>query len=211
MGIDINRVMRRTQRYWYEDGLAEIGGGAIFLLIGLLFYADTLAARQWGLTGLSGLGLPPVIIGGSWLGRRVVGALKMRLTYPRTGYVAYRRVRSRRLLRGAIAGAVSGLVAAALMACGAAPRAWIPALQGLFISAFFLYFGHTLGLGRFHVLAVFSVLAGGVAAVSGLGDLVGSAAYFGALGLALILSGALTLRAYLAATTPLPEDGDHGG
>lgn len=206
MQSQIDHAIRRTRRYWYEDGIIEIALGCIFLAIGLLFFVDAATPLGPSAAGFSAIGLPIVVIGGSWIARRAVAAAKARLIYPRTGYVAYRRPpRSRRLATGIVAGAIAALVVGLFRAAPASPG-WIPLVQGLLIGGgFLLYVAYRLGLTRFHVLALVSVVAGGAAALGGLGDILGSGAYFGAMGVALIVSGALTLRRYLRQTQPLAE------
>jgi hypothetical protein len=199
----IERALRRTRGYWYEDGLSEIALGLIFAAIGLLFWAEG-AGRVTA--GLSSLGLLAIVIGGSLLGRWAVAAAKERLTYPRTGYVAYRRERSqhRRLATGLIAGGVSALVA--FLTIGhPASLAWLPALQGLLGGGALLYGGAWLGLRRYWALALCSAAAGLACSLAGLGDLLGSGVFFLALGLAIAVSGLATLILYLRRTAPAAE------
>ncbi|MBI4492733.1 MAG: hypothetical protein HY690_08090, partial [Chloroflexi bacterium] len=148
MRREIEWVEQRTRRYWYEDGLGELAIGCVVLLVGLLFLVEGLAPTGLLPDHFSSLGLIVLVFGGSWLANRVVATLKARLTYPRTGYVAYRRPTARRrILTGVAAGALGALVAGVLRAAPAA-LAWIPLLQGLLIAAFLLYLAHTLGLAR---------------------------------------------------------------
>lgn len=144
-----------------------------------------------------------IVIGGGLLARWAVAAAKERLTYPRTGYVAYTRERSkhRRLATGLIAGGVSGLVV--FLAVGhPASLAWLPALQGLLGGGVLLYGGVWLGLYRYWALAAFSVGVGLACSLAGLGDVLGSGVFFAALGLAVAVSGLSTLALYLRRTAP---------
>jgi hypothetical protein len=209
MAIDIEGRMRRTWRYWYEDGLAEMATGCMLAAVGLLLFVQALLPAGTLNVILSVAGLPALVLAGSWLMGRLLTAAKERLTYPRTGYVAYRREHSpRRGIRGLAVGAVVGVLVGVLVAVLPSSCALIPALDGVLIGAGCLYLGHKLDLPRLYGLAVFSALAGALASLSGLGDLVGSAVYFGALGVALVASGVLALSTYLRGTQPLAED--HG-
>lgn len=211
MAIDIEGTMRRTWRYWYEDGLAEMATGCMLAAVGLLFVLQALLPAGTLNLILSVAGLPALLLGGSWLMRRLVKAAKERLTYPRTGYVAYRREHSpRRGIRGLAVGAAVGVVAGVLVTVLPSSCALIPTLDGVLIGAGCLYLGHRLDLPRFYGLAVFSALAGVLASLSGLGDVAGSAAYFGALGVGLVASGGLALSGYLRRTRPLAGAEDHG-
>jgi hypothetical protein len=199
----IDRAMRRTKRYWYEDGLSELASGVIFVLLALVFYLE-LAAPPW--SGFSAIALPAIVIGGASVARWLVVAAKERLTYPRTGYVAYPRAKSARSrAASALVAGTLGISISLLLVNAPAALAWIPALQGLAIGAALLYLGNQLGLGRFYALAFLSVVAGTAASRAGLGDIAGSAAYFAVMGLALAAGGALTLRSYLRATEHVSE------
>lgn len=200
----IERTIRRTKRYWYEDGLSELAAGAIFLAIGLLFITEAVALLGPLGGGLSSLGLIVVVLCGGWLGRWAVTWGKERLTYLRTGYVSYPRWQAgrSRLATGIVAGGMAMLVSCLFVAAPAS-RAWIPALQGLVVGGVLLYTGYSLALGRFVVLAAFSALVGVASSLGGLSDLLGSGVYFGSLGLATMVSGALALATYLRQTRPL--------
>lgn len=208
--MDVDGAIRKTWRYWYIDGLAEMAMGCLFAVVGLLFLVETWLPEGPLKASFSALGLPVVVLGGALVARQVVAALKSRLTYPRTGYVTYRRAGGRRALKGLIVGAITGLVVATLAAKAPASEAWIPALQGLAIAAGCLYLGYRLDLSRFYALGAFSALAGMAASLAGLGEILGAAAYYGALGAGLIVSGGLTLWGYLKQTQPLAEAQDHG-
>jgi hypothetical protein len=58
---------------------------------------------------------------------------------------------------------------------------------------------------RFYLIAGLSLLLGGVLAFSGLGNVLGLAAFYAGIGLVLCLTGGLTLRSYLLATQTAQE------
>jgi hypothetical protein len=203
---DIDKIARRTARHAYEDGLGEIFYGVAFLLIGLLFFVD--ATLKPPIPSFSAVGLLVVVLGCYWLGRRLVPALRRRLVFPRTGFVARRQLsgKSRWMVVGvaAVGGCVVGGVASFVHAIHPAGRDWITLGNGLVVGAFLLVIGSGVGLRRFQVLAGFSGLAGLAPLVAGLREPLASAAYWAAMGLALMVSGAVTLRAYLQ-RAPQPE------
>ncbi|MHB1415211.1 MAG: hypothetical protein ACYC1C_08160, partial [Chloroflexota bacterium] len=88
---EIERALRRTRRYWYEDGLTEMFTGAIFVLVGLSFVFEAYRLLGPFSPGFSALALPVLVVGGGLAGRSLVRRIKERFIYPRTGYVAYRR------------------------------------------------------------------------------------------------------------------------
>ena len=210
-GKQIERVMRRTWRYWYEDGLAEMATGILFVALGLLFLVESLLPVT-PFSGLAAYALPIVVVGGVLLANRLVAVAKARITYPRTGYVTYRRGGGlrRRLVTGIVGGIVAG-VGTTLLATVPASHAWIPQLQGLLIGAAWLILGHTVGVGRFYALAVISALIGAAASLAAVGELLGTSIYFGGMGLAMVGSGAAALWAYLRQTRPGAEGQDDGG
>lgn len=211
MNMSIDRAMRRPWQYWYEDGLVEMALGAILLAIALLFLAEMAVPAGPAKAGLAALGLPVVVIGGGWLAGRAVKAAKERLTYPRTGYVAYRHERRRdRIVRGLAIGAVVGALVGAVMS-RLPSQSWIPTLQGLLTSVAFFLLARKAGVTRFYALAGLSALLGMATSWAGLGDLLGSVVFYGGMGVAVVASGLVTLRDYLRNSRPPAEEGDRGG
>ena len=115
MKSEIDGVARRTRRYWYEDGFAELASGGLMLLAGIglaAAYRIFAGLGRWvaGSHGRAGMVVLVVVIAAQALaliiGRAMRGeiqAAKERVTYPRTGYVAYRQPRPKqRSLRGKI-------------------------------------------------------------------------------------------------------------
>jgi hypothetical protein len=202
MDNDVERAVKRAQRYWYDDGLAEMAVGLIFAALALLFLAEANGILQ---SGVSSIGLVVVVFAGWWLAGRVVRAAKARITYPRTGYVRYRRPEGRRGSRwvtAAIAGGMGALIAV-LFTQAPASLAWIPALNGVLIGVFILAMANNLGLVRFYILAIVSAAVGVSMSLMGLGDILGVGILFAAMGAALILLGVLALLTYLRHTEPV--------
>ena len=145
---DVDRAIQRTRQYWYEDGLTEIAVGCLFLAVGLLFFVEASLPPSPGAAVLSALGLPVVVLGGFLIARRVVAWAKARLTYPRTRYVGSRGQRSPRARLDCRRGSSGGPVGGAALA-GAGLLAWMPALQGVLVGAFWLYLAYSLSIVRF--------------------------------------------------------------
>ena len=202
---DFQKIERRTYRYWYEDGVSDIAAGSVFLLVGLVFLIQALAPAGRP-AGISAFGLPVVIIGGVLLARWAVAAVKRRVTYPRTGFVAYRKASgSRRWLAGVIAAGMA-LLFTIFARREPVVLSWIPLLIGLIMGLGLISFAYRFKLGRYYVLAACSLLAGLAAALLTQDETAGSALYFGVLGLAMCLSGGLTLWDYLRRTQPPAEE-----
>jgi hypothetical protein len=207
---DVDTTIQRTRRYWYEDGLTEIAAGAIFLAISLLFAIEASAPKGSKLAGISALGLPIIVLVGYWIAGRVVRALKARITYPRTGYVAYRQAPARRKWLAAVLGALIavGLVAIVVVS-GPVSRQWIPMMDGLACAAFLAYLAYSFDLDRFWLLAVAAIALGFGASRMTSNEIAGSAIFFGTMAIALVLSGAVTLYRYLRSTSPAAGTGLH--
>ena len=106
-------VEKRVTRYWYSDGIGELIGGVMFILLGLYFAAQEFMGQNSMVSVMLQVSLALLMIGGAFLSRRLVAALKARLTYPRTGYVEYQvnesHMKWRRVWVIAIAFVVSAL------------------------------------------------------------------------------------------------------
>jgi hypothetical protein len=203
MDQDIERAVQRARRYWYDDGLTEVGGGLVLLILGLMFMAEVLAPPGSLPRSFSAIGIVVIVAGGIWFVNWAVRRAKNSITYPRTGYVQYpRRNRSprRRLLVGTLAFFLAVGTSTALNVMAPASHSWIPALQGAIIGAFILYMGYAAGLARFYLLAILSFVVGTAATVTGLDEEFGTGIYFVVMGIAFLLSGSITLATYLRRT-----------
>ncbi len=203
MSDSIQETIRRTQRYWYIDGLAEIIVGMLFLLFGgfylFSYYMPNPVVR--GL--LLGIGQPALIIGGVFLSRVVVRKLKEWITYPRTGMVVYRKPaqnqrRSKAIWAGGIAVVVSMSVILLQNVLG---ENWMPVISSLFAAVVILVIALRVNLVRLYLLAVYVVAAGVVNSLVNLEDPYSYVLFFAAFGFGWLVSGAVTLVRYLTSTS----------
>ena len=91
MANEIDGAVKQTQRYRYEDGLIELATGMLFLGGGLGLFswlAFTEVSNALGITLIVLLAV--LVVGGGLFIKRAVEEMKLRITYPRTGYVAYK-------------------------------------------------------------------------------------------------------------------------
>ncbi len=201
-------IIRRTQRYWYADGLSELAGGAVIALLGLYYYIlghiPAGGTRAW----LMGLGLPALLILASIAARWVVARLKERLTYPRTGFVAYARpgIRRRILFSLLSAGVAAVFVFLTSLLLERLSQNLLPILVGFLFGLLVLYLAFYFGVTRFYLVALGTFLLGLLTAWLSLPAPFDSALFFGGAGLMWILSGGLTLARYLRSTTPAGDD-----
>jgi hypothetical protein len=188
MQNDLANVEQRIKRYWYRDGIGELVGGGMFVLMGGYFAVQEFLGENSTLTGILQVSLALILIAGMFAARRLINLLKTRLTYPRTGYVEY-RVNERGLRMRRILAAGLGLVIAALVIMQA----------------------KSAGLIRFYVLGAVSLAMGLLLSLSGLPEGYSLGLFYGLMGLSFMVSGGLTLRGYLK-DNPLPLDAEsqHG-
>lgn len=208
MSDTYKEIEQKTRRYWYVDGLAEIFIGLLLAVTGLLVVAPEQLPSGSLLRLILVPGLLVVIVGGAWLGSRIVRVVKARITYPRTGYVSYRKPsRQRRLRNFLIMLPIAALWNIVILILGKGLIAWIPLIDGLVLGAILWFAG--MGLLRFYLLAGLSLLVGGILAYLQIGGIVGQAVFDLIMGLSLAISGTITLIHYLRQTAT-PEDGVNG-
>jgi hypothetical protein len=204
MTTSIKNITRRTYQYWYNDGLTELAAGVLILLIGLINLA--LALLKSNTLNSTALILQPlVLVGGYFALNTIVKPLKEHYVYPRTGYVAYRKPDGRRLILLRVSAVVLGMVIAvtAALLLKVVREAWLPALVGVALAMFMTYLGFKLGLIRFYLLASLAILLGLATAWLQYTDLYAKAFVYSGFGLALIVSGGLTLWHYFRSTQSL--------
>jgi len=209
MKNDIDKVIQRTHRYWYEDGLNEIATGCMFVVCGLFLLTMYSVPPGCALAPVLAIGFVILVAFGGLPVSRAVKAVKNRVTYPRTGYVSYRRPGSSGRPNVVWASVGIGLAVLGIILSKVHAPPWLGSMamaQGLLMGAILLYLGHRLGLTRFYGLAFLSALIGVVVALNGFDDALGSAAYFGEMGLVVTASGLFTLRTYLSQSQPLVEE-----
>jgi hypothetical protein len=206
MDNDINRAMQRTKRYWHIDGLNEMSLGLLFLLMGLYFFLEVILTPASVLYQILNVGFVILAVGVALSAGRLINALKEHLTYPRTGYVAYRQVKGiKRWVRVLLLFAASAMIGALIVNLPIS-RNWHPLVLGVTVAGAMLFIGNRVGLSRFYILAATSMLAGAGIALFGFDLAVGGMIYYALMGVALFLSGAITLRNYLKQTQPAQEE-----
>lgn len=223
MNDPIKGPVRRAQAYWYVDGLMELGSGILFILLGIVLWVEGAAPNGSTFAGIMSTIRQILLIGGTIGMGLMVRVIKTRLTYPRTGYIAYPQPRGTQWIRVLAVGigitALAGFTAVLIFW-------WVPALQGvliylpswlvvglgIFIGGMFLSWALRTGLQRFYGLAILALLTGIILAWCSRGLnivegrkylLISPGIFFTVLGLGLSVAGGTTLRNYLRKTRPL--------
>ena len=203
----IDETIKRTKSYWYVDGFSEIGIG--LLLIAIILYSE-FAGRLGGNTlqiVLFTVGMPLLIFLGSRGINWVVKQLKTAITYPRTGYVTYQRKsgnrRWQRILKTAFIGAIAGALTSLLS--GALPEIFLYGFITLMLTLVYIYIGYTVGVPRFYLIAVGTVILTLVLIITGVNKEIFYLDFFIGQGTLWIISGLAALGKYLATTQPPAE------
>lgn len=208
---EIKQVEQRVKRYWYTDGIAELASGGMFLLLGLYFGVMGYFEEGSLISVILQVSMVLFFIGGAFGVRWLVNNLKSRLTYPRTGYVEYRvkdgETRKRRLVIVA-----STMIISAASVVLVEYIHWLNSMvfiTGLLVGVIFIALrGKSSGLKRFYVLGGLAILLGTALAYTGLPQVYTLTFFYSLLGMAILISGGLVLRRYLA-ENPAPTENDN--
>ena len=208
MQTNLSDVQQRVKRYWYTDGIGELIGGGMFILLGIYFALQGVVGQDSLLGGILQVSLILLMIGGSLISRKLINGLKTRLTYPRTGYVEYQvnevNIKSRRIWVILVAFAVSSLTMVFARLFQSLDS--IVAVTGVAVGLILVILrAKSSGMARFYVLGAVSIVLGLVLSVSGLPNAYNLGLFYGLMGLCFIISGGWTLRRYLE-ENPLPVD-----
>ncbi len=207
----IDHTLQRAIKYRFADGILEIAMGAMSVLLGIYFYIQAAYPESQVSEFLTGSFLLFFVIGWYAL-RKVTESLKHRLTYPRTGYVAYREAGAGKGLRIAASVAAAAVVAAGLayFQLKAPPLLnFMPLIYALLIAVTFGFLGFKTDLARFIAMAFISLILGALFAVVKIDDFLALAGYLVTMGVVMLASGGLNLRHYMAmnpAQSNTPEE-----
>ncbi len=211
MNYNFSDVEQRVKRYWYTDGIGELMAGGMLLLLGLYFSVQ----QYFGDQSLVGVILQSsfvlILIGGVIIAGRLINLLKIRFTYPRTGYVEYRtnekNANWRRIFTAAIGMTVA--IFSVVIARRVDAIDSMVAVTGVLAAVILLVKqGWSSGVQRFYILSAASLLLGIVLSVSGLPRGYNLGAFYGLMGTITIISGSLTLHRYLR-ENPMPSQGQN--
>jgi len=206
----IDTIVHRTQRYWYIDGLAEITVGLLFIVMSVYFLVQARIKTVSINPVLANFFLLAVILLVVWLFRYVLQAVKTRLIYPRTGYVAppHMQKSSRWQHYGVTAWLVLVFISLiALISGSKATPSWAPLLIGIVIGITVLSLSYRFRLMRLALLACALVLIGAVVSFFNPGETFATILSSAADGVCFIISGGITFVLYLHNNQP-PADAD---
>jgi len=210
--VDIEKIEKRTVRSFYDDGLLEIALGAFFVFLGGWLFAQAAAPEGSGLGSALGALFVLVIVSAGVVVGRIVRFLKQRITYPRTGYVAFKKKEPspKRRAAAALAGGLIGASLAVLYGLSPSVRTLLPAVNGLLIAVAVLLMANKVGVLRFHILAAAAAVIGVGLAAAGARDLKGVGLFYGLFGAAVVISGLAALVVYLRRFRRPTSEGQEG-
>jgi hypothetical protein len=203
-------IEQRVKRYWYTDGIGELIGGGMFILLGIYFALQGFVGQNSMIGGILQVSLILVMIGGMAVSRRLINTLKTRLTYPRTGYVEYQvdeqKMKFRRVWVMILAFVISALTMVFVRLFQAFDS--IVAVTGVAVGLILVILrAKSAGLSRFYILGAISIALGLALSMSELSNGYNLGLFYGLMGLCFMLSGGWTLRRYLEAN-PLPVNAE---
>jgi hypothetical protein len=197
--VDIEKIEKRTVRSFYDDGLVEIAIGLIFVLLSAYFFSQTIIPKGSSINAiLTGLFMI-VLVSSNFLGSRFVRFFKRRITYPRTGYVAFKKkeLSPKRRVAAAIAAGLIGASVAALYGLSSSIKTLMPALYGILFGIAVFFIANRIGTLRFYLLSVASAIIGVAIAAAGVEEIKGVFFYYIFFGASVMISGLVTLILYL--------------
>jgi hypothetical protein len=210
MSTLIESYAKRPYRYANIDGLNEMGGGIFFLLWALLWHLESTTSAgsiwKWKSTHLT-LPILIILVVFYWC----IPALKRRITFPRTGYVRYPGIGSKRWASSLLFGIVGIAVAIPIFFLLRHRPHFMVFIGGIAFA--FLYLMHCYfsgGLGPMWRMAAFLVLILSSLLISSLPIDSEDATVIltGLFGCTVLISGILTLVSYLRCTSPPQEEAE---
>ncbi len=201
---EMERLEKRTRRYWFDDGIVEISVGLTLLVVALFFLVENSVGGAPTAPRIVNVIFASLIVvlalSVKWAARR----LKDRFVHPRTGFVAYPRRRNRRWTRGALGGLLGLLFAIVIMRTPVVAN-WIPAVMGGLFAVGFFSMGRRVDLLRLPIEGFLAALAGVAVSLLQVSEDMGLALLFGVLALVIGCGGSVALVGYLRRTRP-PEE-----
>lgn len=210
MDKQLDKAQQRARQYWHEDGVLELVMGGLCLLLGLYFYFQTTLDPESTLFQILNVGMVLIVFGGVILGRRLVSYVKDHFTYPRTGFVSYRRKHTEKVqnwINVAVSIVMLVVVLISVLLINATQAyAWMPVVAGVVFGVVMLVIAYGTGLLRFYILAGVCILSGSGLGLAGIGNILGLAIFFLIVGVGFLISGGFTLGNYIQGSEPAGEN-----
>ena len=222
MKSELDQKQLRAMQYWYVDGTYEFNMGGICLVLGIYFLALS-KFESTKFADFLNVIMVLVFIGGIFLINWFIRQLKTRVTFPRTGYVSYKRERGlKRITRLIIVGLVAGIIAAlgslAIVDFSAEflirtsreySLNWLSGMTGILMAFAASIFAIRMKISRFYFIAILSIAIGFMTMFISEGMHFGLGLYYALMGVILLVIGGFVLSTYLRSPTP-PAEAQNG-
>jgi MFS family permease len=205
MNPDLGKYQERAQKYWFMDGMAEIGFGLICIMLATLFIVE----NSFEQTPIRDLSFFILAVLGALVVRWIIQKIKEHSTYPRTGYISYKKGKAnQKIVLIAIAfTAIIFIIQLYMILTDSIHIVAGPLIAGFIFAFIFSLFAYRSLVYRFYLFALLTLLFGGILSLSGIGDLIGAALLAALAGVTLIASGGITRWTFLQ-HNPLPGGND---
>ena len=197
---EIQRVERRTRRYWFEDGITEIGMGIVFILLALYFLAWNYLEAAGAAAPLAAVLLPVLIVVLIIGVNRGIRTAKDRYVHPRTGYLSFPKPSNTRRVASGVIAAFTSFALTLVLARLPEGAPWLPAAQGILFAVAFWYIGSRADLLRLPLQGVAVAVLGVALSWWRVPDAWASAILFGGAGISVTAFGAFAFARYLRAS-----------
>jgi hypothetical protein len=197
MNDKIENTVQRTRQYWFIDGLAELSVGGLFILLGIYFFIQAILPPGSLTLIIFQLGFVFLLFGMISISRYLVNKYKSKITFPRTGYVSYKKAsKKQRLLRASL-GIMIAAIPTILFFTTPPSFNWIPVFTGLLVGGIWLISAIRIGLLRLYLQAILSLILGLYISLANLNTYPSLAIYYSGMGIVLTASGGVVLSKYL--------------
>ncbi len=206
MENNIKASQIRAVQYWFSDGLVELSGGLLCLMLAVYFSIQQILPSSQGSFALVFLLVFVVAFGI----RKLMLWYRQRSTYPRTGFIEPKKAwEDRRLLGIEIVFTILllGFMLYTIFQ-GIQTMMWTSAITGALFAFIFALAGYRTKLVRFIYLAIYCFFLGIILAFSGLDGLWGASLLSLCVGLVLIAFGIVTRATYLHQSSVTVEHAD---
>jgi len=200
MQAELKRVEQKVKSHWFKDGLGEVIGGLMFLLMGTYFALVEFLGAASLLGGLLQAGFIVVFLGLFYFGRQMISGLKTRHVVPRAGFVEYRVDREPQTGKHIGAAVFAAVIAAFVVFSIRIPGIlnWLVVLTGLLVALMLLFAQlRAGGIPRFYFLSTLSLILGVAGGLTGLPDGYALGLYYASMGIVFAATGLLVWQRFL--------------
>ena len=213
--MNTQNTLNRAYAHWLKDGIFEIGFGILLAGVGTLRAIIHFAGQKTPAYYWLSAGLFVFMFVVAWGGKRFGETLKERITYPRTGFMAFKpRTYNFKSILGFLALFIlAGVLGGVVGMLATQPNQQeiggiVPITQGIVGAMIFAYAAIRVELKRLYYPAVFSLGIGLVIGTLGVGVVLGLSFFYLSIGLIMIVTGGVALVQFLRSHEPVDLNGE---